>query len=106
MLKLNSTRTFPSPVTVHFVDEKGKSSSGTFNAVFKVVPTDQLTDENNSEKRLLDVVLVEVSNIELTDEQGEALTGDALLEACKSDPSISSALTSTYGKQLTKKNLK
>ena len=106
MLKLNTTRTFPTPVTVHFQDESGKSQKGTFNATFKVMPVDQVTDESNSDKRLLDLVLVDVSQIELVDEQGNTLEGDALLEACKNDPAISAAMMATYNEQLAKKNLK
>ena len=106
MLKLNTTRTFPAPVTVHFLDEAGKSQKGTFNATFKVLPSDEITDNSNADKRLLDLVLVEVKDIELADQNGVALEGDALLEACKNDPAISAAMMSTYSDQLAKKNLK
>lgn len=106
MLKLNTTRTFSSAVTVHFVSEEGRAEKGDMKAVFKVMPTDQLQDEGNSDKRLLDLVLVSVSNIELADEEGNTLEGAALVDACKNDPSISSALVATYSEKLTKKNQK
>jgi hypothetical protein len=106
MLKLNTSRSFPAPVTVHFRDEDGKDQKGQFNAVFKVIPADQLQSDANHEKRLLDLVLVSVSHIELADENGESLQGNELLEACKNDPAISTALMSTYSENVAKKNLK
>ncbi|MGH1461001.1 MAG: hypothetical protein ACRBB6_03085 [Neptuniibacter sp.] len=106
MLKLNTERSFKAPVTVRFMDEDGTSQKGTFNAKFKVVSTDTLQEEENADKRLLDLVLLEVNNIELADASGNPLEGEALLEACKSDPSISTALVATYGEQTAKKNLK
>ena len=106
MLKLNTTRSFPAPVTVHFRDEDGKDQKGQFNAVFKVISADQLQSEANHEKRLLDLVLVEVSEIELTDVSGDVLHGTELLDACKNDPSIATALMATYNENVAKKNLK
>lgn len=106
MLKLNTTRSFPAPVTVHFRDEEGKDQKGQFNAVFKIIPSDQLQSEENHEKRLLDLVLTSVSNIELADEDGQALQAGELLEACKNDPAISTALISAYSENVAKKNLK
>lgn len=106
MLKLNTTRSFPAPVTVHFRDEDGKDQKGQMAAVFKVVSADELQSEANHEKRLLDLVLTEVSEIELIDENGDALQGNELLDACKNDPAISTALMSTYSENVAKKNLK
>ena len=107
-LKLNTNRTFTSPCTVHFQDETGKPASGSFGATYKVVPMDSLKDEHNSDKTLLDLVLVSVneSELELQDENGNRLTGDDLIRAVKNDPAISMALVSTYNEQITKKNLK
>lgn len=108
MLTLNTTRTFPTPVTVYFIDEDGKSQKGTFTARFKVLPTDELTDESNSDKRLLDLVLdsVDEDSLNLKSPTGERLTGDSLLNAAKADPAISSAMMSTYNEKIAKKNLK
>lgn len=106
MLKLNVNRTFPAPVTVHLVGEDGQPDKGQFNAVFKVLSSDQATDEANSDKRLLDLVLVSVSDIELSDAEDKVLEGAALLEAVKADPALSTALIATYNESLTKKNLR
>ncbi|WP_417594975.1 hypothetical protein [Oceanospirillum sp.] len=107
-LKLNTNRTFNAPCTVYFQDENGKPASGSFGATYKVVPMDSLKDEHNSDKTLLDLVLVSVneSELELQDENGNRLTGDDLIRAVKNDPAISMALVSTYNEQITKKNLK
>lgn len=106
MLKLNTQRTFKTDVTVHGVDESGKSVKGTMAATFKVVSTDQLRAEENADKRLLDLVLKDVHDIELTGPEGNVLQGEALLEACKNDPAIGNALVNAYGHATTKKNLK
>lgn len=106
MLKLNINRTFPAAVTVHLIDEEGKSQKGEFKAVFKVLSSDQATDEANSDKRLLDLVLVSVSDIELTGADDKELEGEALLKAVKADPALSTALIATYNESLTKKNLR
>lgn len=106
MLKLNTERTFKAPTTVHYMDDEGVSQSGEFSARFKVVPQETLQAEENAEKRLLDLVLVDVADIELTDPNGQVLQDDALLEACKSDPSISNALVAAYSENTAKKNLK
>lgn len=106
MLKLNTTRTFTSAVTVHFVTEAGREESGKMKAEFKIIPTDQFQNGENDDKTLLDLVLVSVSNIELTDDKGDLLEGEALIEACKTDPSISTALVSTFTDKIVKKNRK
>lgn len=106
MLKLNVNRTFPAAVTVHLIDEEGQSQKGEFNAVFKVLSSEQAADEANSDKRLLDLVLVSVSDIELTGADGKVLEGEVLLNAVKGDPALSTALIATYNESLTKKNLR
>lgn len=107
-LKLNTHRTFNAPCTVHFQDDNGKPASGSFGATFKVAALDALRDDANTDKSLLDLVLVGVNEdeLDLADENGQRLTGDALLKAVKVDPAISMALVSTYNEQITKKNLK
>lgn len=107
-LKLNTHRTFTAPCTVHFQDDNGKPASGSFGATFKVTALDALRDDANTDKSLLDLVLVGVNEeeLELQDESGQRLTGEALLKAVKVDPAISMALVSTYNEQITKKNLK
>ena len=104
-LKINTARTFDASVTVHFHDDNGQPAKGTFGATFKVVPTDSLKD---SEDSFLDHVLVSVneSELELIGEDGQRLTGEALLSAVKVDPSISLAIVTAYNEQVAKKNLK
>lgn len=105
MLKLNKSRTFDSPVTVKFTDENGKPASGKMSATFKIVGADTLEAEENAKKRLLDLVLVDVGDIELADDAGAALSGSDLIDACKADPCIAPALIRTYNENTGKKNL-
>jgi hypothetical protein len=104
MLKLNTSRSYPYPVTVHFFDEQGKPQQGTFKAQFKVVAADRLRDEENADKRLLDLVLSGVEELELNDADGQRLTGEALLEAVKNDPCLSLATVNAYNESIVKKN--
>ncbi len=103
MLKLNTTRTFPKDVTVPYFDEDGKKQKGKFTAIYKVVPTDELESEENKDKRLLDVVLHGVENLQLTDEDGRVLEGEELLRAAKLDPEIGGAMVITYREVVGKK---
>ena len=104
-LRLNTRRTFTKPVNVEWLDDNGKTQKGSFGATFKIVPNSDLSDDNNSEKRLLDLVLVSVneSELELVDENDKVLTGDALLEAAKSDPTLVTALQDAYFSGVAKK---
>jgi len=100
MLKLNTNRTFTVPVPVAYVDEQGKDQNGAFGATFRILSQDEAAD--HPDKRLLDLVLVAVDDIELTDADGR-LTGSALLAACKADPTLSTALVSRYWECAVKK---
>ena len=104
-LRLNTRRTFTKPVNVEWLDDNGKTQKGSFGATFKIMPTTELMDDSNSEKRLLDIVLVSVneSDLELLDENEKVLTGDALLEAAKTDPTIANALQDAYNAGIAKK---
>jgi len=106
MLILNTARTFPAPVTVHFHDEAGKPQKGTFEATFRVVPASEILEA--TDKSALDLVLVSVNEeqLQLTDPKGQVLSGEALLAAAKADPAISNAMLATYGELVAKKNLK
>ena len=103
-LKMNLSRQFGAPVTVHFHDESGNPAKGSFGATFKIVPFDELQEKEDAS--YLDMVLVGVKedDLELYDEQNQRLTGDKLLDAVKNDPAISSALVKTYNEAITKKN--
>lgn len=99
MFVLNTARTYRQPVSVVVYDEQGKEQTGKFTAVFKVLP-----HSDDLEGKLLDHVLVGVEGIEVAGENGEALTGAALLDAVKADPSASAALVAAYQDSVIKKN--
>ncbi|WP_110678836.1 hypothetical protein [Salinicola sp. RZ23] len=103
MFTLNPKRTYQQPVVVTLYDEQGKEQSGRFTATFKVLPHDE-AQHLPEETKLLDAVLVGVSDIEVPGEHGEPLAGEALLEAVKNDPAASVALISAYHDSITKKN--
>ena len=103
MFKLNPSRTYQYPVSVTIFDGE-KEHTGTFTATFKVLPNSALKDPSAADKRLLDLVLVDVEGVEVPDEDGKALVGDRLLSALKDDPSASTALIAAYQESITKKN--
>jgi len=103
MFRLNTQRTYKYPVTVTVYDGD-KEQSGTFRAEFRVVPSTELQDSANRDKRLLDLVLFGVEDIEVTGKDGAVLTGEELLSALKADPATSLALVNAYQESITKKN--
>jgi|SRR5690554_2440663 len=103
MFKLNTRRTYKYPVTVTVFDGE-KEESGKFTAVFKVLPNNQMQDPENADKRLLDLVLVDVEGVEVAGEDGQPLQGPELLSALKNDPSASLALVTAYQESVSKKN--
>ncbi|OPX57072.1 hypothetical protein SAMN02745127_02067 [Oceanospirillum multiglobuliferum] len=107
-LRLNTHRTFPAQVIVDFLDDAGKVQKGTFGAVFKVMPTTELMDESNSEKRMLDLVLVSINDdeLELVGADSEVLKAGKLLEAAKADPTLANAMLEAYNQGLAKKACK
>ncbi len=103
MFKLNTRRTFKYPVQVTVFDGENEVS-GKFTAEFKVLPTTELSAPENEGKRLLDLVLVNVHDVEVPGDDGQPLQGEALTEALKADPATSNALISAYQESITKKN--
>lgn len=103
MFKLNPTRTFTYPVAVTVFDGD-KEISGNFTGEFRVVPNTELMSPENKDKRLLDLVLVGVDGIEVPGDDGKPLQGEALLDALKADPAVSTALINAYQESITKKN--
>ena len=102
MLKLNVNRTFTVPVPVTYVDESGMDQHARFTATFRV-PSHADTDKpENQGKRLLDLLLVAVCDIELTHDD-QVLEGKDLLLACKADHTLSTALITAYWENATKK---
>lgn len=101
MLKLNVNRVFKASVPVSIITPDGQQQDAEFSASFRVMTKQQAKAQG--EQPLLDVVLVEVHDIELFDANDQVLTGDALLQAAKDDPTLSSALVHCYWDNLTKK---
>lgn len=108
MLKLNTHRTFSQAVTVAFIGDDGSSQKGEFGATFKIMPTKELLDDKNFEKRMLDLVLVSVeeTDLDIRDADDHKLSGDELIEALKSDPTVANALIEAYNAGVTKKGKK
>lgn len=103
MFKLNTSRTYKYPVTVNVFDGE-KEEAGKFTAVFKVLRNGQMQDPENADKRILDLVLVDVEGVEVAGADGQPLQGAELLDALKDDPSASMALISAYNESVAKKN--
>ncbi|MEX2475067.1 hypothetical protein [Marinobacter sp.] len=103
MFSLNTQRSYKYPVTVTVFDGD-KEHQGKFTATFKVLPHSQLSDPEKADKRLLDLVLVDVEGVEVAGEDGKPLQGEDLLRALKDDPAASLALISAYQESITKKN--
>lgn len=106
MLKLNTHRTFKAPVEVVSINEDGIEVTGSFGATFKIKPSTEVFTAENKNTRLLDIVLVKVNedDLDIKDEDGKRLEGDALLEALKVDPDTAKALVDTYYDNIGKKS--
>lgn len=101
MFKLDTHRTYETPVSATVLLPDGSEQTGEFTAVFKVVPVNEMTDAPE-DTRVLDMALIGVKDIELTS-NGEVLKGDALLEAVKNDPTLQAATLDAYFKSISKK---
>lgn len=95
-VRLNTERSFWTPVPLAWLDPDGKQQEGSFRAKFRVMSGDELEAEDNQDKRLVDLVLLDLDELELVGDGGELLEGEALLEAAKMDPAIGAALLETY----------
>ena len=102
---LDTQRTFKQPVPIVIHDEDGKEIKNQFSAVFKILPNDQLKAvmAENDDTRLIDLVLVEVSDIEVLVDK-RPLSGDELLNAVKNDPAANVAMIAAYQCAIAKKN--
>ncbi|GGW23630.1 hypothetical protein [Vreelandella hamiltonii] len=103
MFKLNTNRSYTYPVSLTIYDDEGKEHTGKFKAKFKAVPQDKLR-EMPADSPLLDHVLLEVSELEVSGPDGQPLQGDQLLHAVKNDPAASAALITAYHESVSKKN--
>lgn len=103
MLKLQTNRTFTVPVPVTFTDEGGQFQDAQFKATYRMMSDKQAEDPENQGKRLLEMVLLSVDEIELSDDQGNVLQGDDLRTACLFDHTLATALTNAYWAHAAKK---
>jgi len=103
-LKLNTTRTFKQAVTLRFLDEEGKIKTGNFTATFRNLLLKKGEAESN--ESLLDKVLVDIHGLDLTDENGNLLEGDDLIEVAKMDMDIVEALVEAFNAAIEKKRAK
>lgn len=102
-LRLNTERSYWTPVKVIYTDEEGKSQKGSFRAKFRIANHDETSAVENEDKTLLDLVLLDVEHLELCDNSGSLLTGEALLHAAKVDPLLGNAMVLAYGASVQKK---
>lgn len=103
MFKLDTHRTYKTPVSATVLLPDGSEQIGEFTATFKVLPFDQqkaLSEQDGA--FLLKEALVDLSDIELT-ENGEVLKGQALLDAAINDPDIALAISEAFSKSIEKK---
>lgn len=103
MFKINTQRCYQYPVSVTIFDGE-KEVTGKFTATFKVQPNSALRNPDNTDKTLLDLVLVNVEGVEVPGEDGKPLQGEALVNALKDDPSVNMAIVAAYQESITKKN--
>ncbi|MCH8500151.1 MAG: hypothetical protein LAT63_16890 [Marinobacter sp.] len=105
MFKLNPNRTYNYPVKVNIFDGD-QEHQGEFTATFKVLPNSGLRElmANPADRSLLDSVLVGVNGVEVAGDDGNPLTGEALLTALKDDPAVAVAIGAAYSESITKKN--
>ncbi|MDH2435589.1 hypothetical protein QCD60_23985 [Pokkaliibacter sp. MBI-7] len=94
--QLTKDRKFTRLVTVHIPNEQGEFDQSTLRATFRIAPTDEVV---SSEKRLLDLVLVDLPELEQ-----EGFSKAELLEAVKNDPCAGPALIREYNEAVAKKN--
>jgi len=110
-LKLNKRRIFKQTVTFTPLET---GEQGSFIAVFNILTAEQqsklfeVIQSLNGEKskdnthawgqiqKILDTILVDVEQLEIEDEQGDLLTGEALLEVVKSYPDLADAIVAAY----------
>lgn len=103
MFRLNRERTYKYPVVVTLYDADGNEQKGRFTATFRILPI-RVMREDLADRALLDQVLMGVDGIEMPGEDGQPLSGQALLEALKDDPATATALAGAYVTSAIKKN--
>ncbi|MCU7877135.1 MAG: hypothetical protein KZQ84_10095 [Candidatus Thiodiazotropha sp. (ex Lucinoma borealis)] len=103
MLKLNVNRTFNVPVPVVFVDEKGDEQTGEFKATYQVMSEKDAKNPENTGKRLLELVVQDIQDLDLVDQDGQSLQGQELKDAALADPTLSTALVVAYWDNAAKK---
>lgn len=96
-MKILAVESFEKTVTVQFPTDGDAHREGRFKARFKYLPREQvedMMDEGWYTSKVLDTVLVSVSDIQ--DEDGKDMSADEALEAVKENTFTSTALVSAY----------
>ncbi len=101
-LKLAKERTFKYPVKVQYYDEDGKLKTGTFTGIFRVLKGHEITED--SDAKLIDLILAGVAGLTLQDENGNEITGDDLVAAVKDDTELAMACIEAYNDAMGKKS--
>lgn len=101
MLKRNIERRFTIPIQIDCLEEDGRTTRGEFRASFRMMSQAEI--RGDEEARLLDKVLLDVSDLELCGTDGKPLSGKDLLQAVKDDPELGSALVNAYLENVVKK---
>jgi hypothetical protein len=99
-LEINQNRVFKAPVTVFMIGEDGKEKTGKFSAMFKSL---KVSDFENKDVSLLDLVLVDVADLVVLDDEGNALQGQELVDAVKDDSDLASACVDAFNLAMEKK---
>jgi hypothetical protein len=109
LFRIYSQRTFLATVPYRGLDDQGNDVQASFEVLYKVLPHDIAKKPEHKEKRLLDLVVVEVRKLELVvtadDGSERVLTGKELVQGCINDPGLSAAMLATYNEEVAKKNL-
>lgn len=103
-LKLNINRTYKHPVTVRYFNEAGQIQTANFVGIFNVRKLNDF--EEGSDQRFIDLILAGVEGIEMTDEHGNALSGQELFDAVKNDLDLANACVEAYNESNEKKRTK
>lgn len=103
MFKLNASRTYKYPVHVVIYDEDGGEQRGKFTGIFRVINNSELK-EMPGDEMVLKRSLVGVEGLEILGPDGQALSGQDLVDAVIDDPRTNAATLTAYLESIAKKN--
>jgi hypothetical protein len=99
-MKINQNRTFKAPVTVNYYDNDGNLVTGGFTGTFNTL---KATDFNDSQTKFIDLILVDVEGVDMSDDFNNLITGDALVAAVKNDTDLGNACINAFNDAIEKK---